>query len=191
MSFHLLQPHGGPSANPGVSIEVELAPLSPSKETLSAGFCLTYIFKGSIENILWPAENTRLSPEHLWRSTCVEAFVLYDKGPQYHEFNAAPGIPQYTQQYFFGDYRRLEGPGPRWEMRVGDMCTPTPDVARVQVEFQPHTGIQHQLKPEKLGISVILQHKRHPEKLSYFALHHAKDTPDFHCQQSFVLPLRV
>jgi hypothetical protein len=114
----------------------------------------------------------------LWRHTCMELFVAHgDPGP-YLEFNLAPS-GQWAA-YRFSGYRADMAPltgirPPRIELRTqADQLLLSADVA-----LPPQFGAAGL----RLGLTAVLEDPH--GLLSYWALSHAGDRPDFHRAECF------
>lgn len=129
----------------------------------------------------------------LWRHTCLEAFVA-GAGTRYHEFNFAPSC--HWAAYAFADYRQPEG------VPVDGLCaldTPGGDPLHIATQYDgdgdtlqldasvPHAALPPPGDGWRLGLSAVLED--HHGTLSYWALHHPAERPDFHRAEAFRLPL--
>ena len=121
-------------------------------------------------------------PTHgLWRHTCMELFVCDAPRGPYLEFNFAPR-GQWAA-YRFSGYRAGMAPltgirPPRIELRTtSDALLLSADVA---LPADLATGSQ-------LGLAAVVEDVG--QQLSYWALRHPGDRPDFHRPDSFVLEI--
>lgn len=117
----------------------------------------------------------------LWQTTCAEAFVEGDAG--YYEFNFGPG-GDWAAYSFAGHRQGMSKPetfhptissgrhGDAWQLNAGI------DLAKLSVPFAGAI---------RLGVSFVAQLK--DGSLSYWALVHPSDKPDFHHPDSFILDL--
>ncbi|HYC99348.1 DOMON-like domain-containing protein [Brevundimonas sp.] len=114
----------------------------------------------------------------LWRSTCFEVFALLRDG-RYAEFNISPS-GQWAA-YGFSGYREgmanLEGP-----IRVIR-------ADRTGDDFEMDAIVSWKDWPfiDRIGLSAVIEDV--DGNLSYWALAHPSDKPDFHHPDSFVLTL--
>ena len=136
---------------------------------------LTYGVDGDTAKVLWPGPATVGRADGLWRHTCFEAFVQSDEG--YHEFNLS--ISGQWASYRFEDYRQ-------------GMAQAVEEAERVSLEVGvDHTEVGFLIDlPEgahRLGLSAVLEDI--DGEISYWALAHPSDKPDFHHPDSFVLEL--
>ena len=120
--------------------------------------------------------------EGLWKTTCFEAFLMPGEGPEYVEFNFAPN-EDWAAYAFSG---RREGghelaiePPTFWHYNGrGD----------VQALVNLHgVGMFAIDEPVKLGLSAVIEDRR--GKLSYWALAHNGEAPDFHDPACFTARL--
>jgi hypothetical protein len=143
---------------------------------------LDYELEGDLTDLRIPdrvAGGTLTTPtDGLWRHTCMELFVSQAPGGAYLEFNLAPS-GQWAA-YRFSGYRAQMAPltgirPPRLELRTqADQLLLSADVA-LPAEFGA-TGL-------RLGLTTVVEDAR--GTLSYWALSHAGDRPDFHQPDSF------
>ncbi|MDQ8028865.1 MAG: DOMON-like domain-containing protein [Brevundimonas sp.] len=125
---------------------------------------------------------TRDRLDELWRHTCCEAFIKAGTG--YYEFNFAPG----------GDWQAYHFTGYREGMSRPDLPTPIVsahrhgDLWQLQAYVDPGglPGLQDGA-PLVMGASAVIETKA--GDISYWALAHPSDKPDFHHPDSFVLEL--
>lgn len=146
------------------------------------GLSLDYEITGDIAGLNIPGWVRWSRADELWRTTCFEAFI---QGPDggYVELNLSPS-GQWTA-YGFDGYRAgmtsLEGV----ELRDSEI-TVHPDrltyTATLDLDRAPlPTG------PWRLALSCVIE--TIDGSVSYWALAHPSDKPDFHHPDSFVLEL--
>ena len=141
--------------------------------SLSLRFRLT----GDLTRLAIPPATPARRTDGLWTHTCFEAFVA---GPQagYVEFNLSPSTA--WAAYAFDDYRlgmrllEVEAPG----------ITVTHDASQLEVAAVL-SGLQP--GPCRLGLSAVIEDQG--GRLSYWALAHPADDPDFHHPDSFTRAL--
>lgn len=112
----------------------------------------------------------------LWRTTCFEAFAGVSAG--YAEYNLSPSGA--WAAYAFDDYRQgmspLDQAAPMIvTRRAADLFVLTADVVLPR-------GVD-----ERIGLSAVIETL--DGVISYWALAHPSDKPDFHHPDSFVLEL--
>lgn len=157
------------------SIDVRIAP-EPGGELR-----LTYTLTGDISQIAVPETAAPQRLDGLWRHTCFEAFLMLGHGPDYREYNFAPSgdWAAYTLRGYRQDAHSDPMPPPAIDCRVCDTALVLE--ARLPRQSLPHvTGL-------RLGLSAVVEDR--DGTLSYWALHHPSDKPDFHHTDAFALDL--
>lgn len=145
---------------------------------------LTYLLSGDTTRILWPklavpVTADRLAKagrkDELWRHTCYEAFI--STGDGYREFNFA--IDGHWASYSFSGYRRNMAPAPETAECVSLEGRGDYNELGVVLDLPPSA--------ERLALSAVIETL--DGTISYWALAHPSDKPDFHHPDSFVLEL--
>lgn len=145
---------------------------------LHLAWCLT----GALSALRLPAPAAPDRADGLWRHTCFEAFVGTAGSAGYTEWNFAPS-GQWAA-YVFDDYRRgmaklaLSAPP---EMKWWR----TPDQLRLDVALPPEALAGHGAPSLRLGLAAVIEGQS--GDISYWALVHPGDKPDFHDPAGFVL----
>lgn len=146
-------------------------------QTLVLSFCL----QGNLGDLVLPGAAARNRCDNLWRSTCLEMFWAEEGKKNYWELNLAPNGA--WNVYAFSDYRT----GMRQEERIAAPLvetTRTPDTFSLTAELG--IGNLHANNaPLRVGVSAVLEHR--DTRLSYWALAHPENRPDFHAPQAFLL----
>ena len=119
--------------------------------------------------------------EELWKTTCFEAFILPDGADAYVELNLSPS--ERWNAYDFASYREgmAERPFPRepeCTMRAGEQLAIFD--AAIPVGGLPAL-------PAALGFSAVIEEEG--GAISYWALVHAGEKPDFHDPACFTARL--
>ncbi len=146
---------------------------------------LTYRLSGDIAQLRMPEPRPPVRADGLWRHTCFEAFLVRPGADEYWEYNFSPSGA--WAAYHFARYREgmaplLKGAPPQiWLQASADSVTLT---ARVDLAWL--TRAEAEL-PLKLGLAAVIDDKAHV--LSYWALAHRAEKPDFHHADSFVAGL--
>lgn len=164
-----LIPHPTTADVGGLTLEVEV-------RRAERGLSLEYALGGPVEMVRWPEAAARVQTDGLWRTTCFEAFVVAGAG--YVEANLSPSGA--WALYGFDGYRDgmrpVEAPAPFIVMRQA----PGRAVLTADVELPPTaTG--------PIGLCAVIE--RWDGTISYWALAHPSDKPDFHHPESFALEL--
>ncbi|WP_186540404.1 DOMON-like domain-containing protein [Synechococcus sp. BIOS-E4-1] len=118
--------------------------------------------------------------DNLWSHTCFEAFLARPGAKGYWEMNVSPNGD--WNLYQFSDYRMggmadplAKAPVVNFSMdRVGCLCT-------IQIPLKPWW--QHTEIPE-IALTMVLEDQS--GCLSYWALNHPRDKPDFHDRRGFL-----
>ncbi|MDZ4110006.1 MAG: DOMON-like domain-containing protein [Brevundimonas sp.] len=137
---------------------------------------LRFIVEGDTDAIEWPRKAPAIRTDGLWQHTCFEVFVRTTGG--YVEYNLSPSDAWAT--YRFSGYR--EGMSPANQaidvhgLDGGEQYVALEGV----IDLPPGaTG--------PIALSVVIE--AIDGSLSYWALAHPSDKPDFHHPDSFVLEI--
>jgi hypothetical protein len=164
-----------PATPTGAVRRVEVHVQRVAGETLG----IRYAVRGEISRLeVPPALDADLRRDELWRHTCFEAFIRVT-GSGYHEFNFAPSGA--WAAYRFSDYRQ-------GMQRLDAVDTPRIEVQRTAAALVVETSIRASGAPLRLALAAVLE--ENDGRLSYWALRHPSDRPDFHHRDSFQLELR-
>lgn len=155
--------------------------------TPSGALELHYRLSGDLHRIRVPANGPACRGTELWRHTCFEAFVALDDQAAYYELNFAPSGA--WAAYGFGAYRirsAIPDPvaAPRIEVRTGRDRLELDAAVRLE-----SLSLEHACAPLRIGLSAVIEAT--DDGLSYWALHHPADRPDFHHPDAFVLCLEA
>ena len=137
---------------------------------------LRFIVEGDSDAIEWPRKAPAVRTDGLWQHTCFEVFVRTGDG--YVEYNLSPSDAWAT--YAFSAYR--EGMSPADQvidvhgLDGGERCVALEAVIDLPSDA---TG--------PIAVSAVIEAT--DGSLSYWALAHPSDKPDFHHPDSFVLEL--
>jgi hypothetical protein len=145
-----------------------------------------YRVEGGIHRLRVPPPAAPAQSDGLWRQTCFEAFVKPAGAAGYLELNFAPSGAWAI--YAFDDYRR--GMQPRTPRTPPEIVTrQSAGVLELdaRVAFE---GLFTESPPAddlRLALAAVLEDAE--GRLSYWALAHPSERPDFHHPHSFVLEL--
>ena len=150
------------------------------------GLMVTYVLAGDVERLHVPARQAPRLADDLWRHTCFEMFVASDGATPYHEFNFSPSGEWAV--YAFSGYRE------RVPLHVSPDLDPHVTSCRsddrleldaiVRVDALSLRDADAKLS---LGLSAVIEDSE--GRLSYWALKHPSDKPDFHRREAFALEL--
>ncbi|MDB5813955.1 MAG: hypothetical protein JWN23_1072 [Rhodocyclales bacterium] len=147
------------------------------------GLRLRFELHGKLDALRIPAPVQADFADELWRHTCFEAFVGSSESAAYREFNFSPS-GQWAA-YAFTDYRQRD---------LSWQPSPAPHVATDLTAdglvLEAH--ISAALLPSDLGnlhigLSTVIEAT--DGTLSYWALSHHSERPDFHQRAAFTLRL--
>ena len=145
---------------------------------------MTFRLDGDISRILVAPPGTPRFARDLWKHTCFEAFIAIEGQPTYHEFNFAPS--QEWAVYAFRGYR--DG-----DPVADEMMRPNIAIRSIanQLELDALVRLDslsaiHPRAALRIGLSAVVEAS---DEISYWALRHPKDKPDFHDSDGFTLLL--
>lgn len=144
---------------------------------------LVYRLKGNMAQLRVPESSLSRRVDGLWQHTCFEAFVKTSAAPNYWEFNFSPSGE--WAAYSFRSYR--DGAS-----LVDESFDPMISVQRTNNSLALGAVVALHRLPAlmpgqllRLGLSAVVE--AIDGKLSYWALKHPAERPDFHHADSFVL----
>jgi hypothetical protein len=158
---------------------------------------LHYRVEGDLDELRWPAPRASAHTDGLWQHTCFEAFVKHGDARAYLELNFSPSGEWAI--YGFDGYRT--GMQPRKPHHPPEITTAqrgdgllemdvTVDLDGLFVE-RTRADARRALfeKTDRLrsSLAAVLEDRR--GHLSYWALAHPSERPDFHHPDSFVFLL--
>jgi hypothetical protein len=175
----LLRHAGSPSSGVVRRIDVEISSVAGS------ALRLRYFVDGDVRRIALPPKAAPCAADGLWRHTCFEAFVAGEGSGAYCEFNFSPSTQ--WAAYGFTGYR--EGMAPLVHLRPPQITTSiTDDRIALDAVVSSETLLALPGGPQlRLGLAAVIE--RSDGGLSYWALTHRGEKPDFHDPGSFVLKL--
>ena len=169
----LLSPHPETPSSAIDRIEVEA-------ERVGQGtLILTYRAFGDLAGLRIPEQKPFGRADDLWRHTCFEVFVK-GEGGTYYEVNLSPSSQ--WAAYRFGSYRTgmLKAPIEPWSM---ERLEP-PGQLELMAEIELGALATD---PWTFALSAVIEDV--DGGISYWALAHPSDKPDFHHPDSFTLVL--
>ena len=157
--------------------------ITGSIERCNRSLEIIYRISGTSENFLHSNQQPPSRRHELWRSTCLECFLACPNSPEYWEMNISPAGS--WNVYQFSDYRQgMQEAFEARQVRIKVSTTPTEQI------FQVHWPLPFPVdnsQPLETGISVILSEDG--DQLSYWALRHPFDRPDFHHRAGLILKI--
>jgi hypothetical protein len=177
-SRYPLTPH---ATSPQTAAERLVVEVARGEDRLQLNFRLS----GDIGVLLLPAPAAPARADGLWRHTCFEAFVAADGSPEYWEFNFSPSGA--WAAYHFMDYRAgmrpvIEASAPVIISETG--ATDFTLMATLDLGWLMRSQAESGLR---LGLTAVIEDRE--RGLSYWALRHGADKPDFHLTDSFLVAL--
>lgn len=154
------------------------------RRSAGAEFQMTFRLDGDIPRIRVSPPGVPRIATQLWRHTCFEAFIAVEGQPAYHEFNFAPSGEWAVfafRGYRNGDPLADEMMRPHIAVRSTGSRLELDAVVRLDVlsASHPHAAL-------RIGLSAVIEAR---DGLSYWALRHPADKPDFHDADGFALLL--
>jgi hypothetical protein len=158
------------------------------------GLALHYRVEGDLDELRWPAPRASAHVDGLWQHTCFEAFVKHGDTRAYLELNFSPSSEWAING--FADYRT--GRVPRKPRHPPEITTAQRGDGSLEMDVtvdldgllteraradarRASPANTHRLR---LGVAAVLEDRR--GHLSYWALAHPSERPDFHHPDSFV-----
>lgn len=143
---------------------------------------LSYHLQGDMPALRIPGTVPVARRDGLWQHTCAELFIAVPHQEAYLEFNFAPSTE--WAAYEFSAYRQ-QG------VRVAEFDSPTIVCRQQAQELLLQVDLQVPALAQnarwQLGLSMVIEDAQ--GQLSYWALSHAGERPDFHRRESFVLDI--
>lgn len=171
-----LAPFPGSTA-PDLTISVMASRPRPSSLKLD------YEVSGDVAAVKVPGFVKRARADELWRTTCFEAFVARPDGG-YVEINLSPS--GFWAVYGFDGYREGMTPLDGVEVRDSERAHDATWIARTVTLDLDRLGLPID-QPWRIALSTVIETT--DGAISYWALAHPSDKPDFHHPDSFVLEL--
>jgi hypothetical protein len=145
---------------------------------------MTFRLDGDIPRILLFPPTVPRFAKQLWQHTCFEVFIAAEGQPAYHEFNFAPSGEWAV--YAFSGYR--DG-GPVADQTLHPHIATRSTGIRLELDAVvplDRVSAIHARALLRIGLSAVIETS---DGLSYWALRHPKDKPDFHNADGFTLLL--
>ena len=145
---------------------------------------MTFRLDGDIRRIRVPSPGVPRIATQLWHHTCFEAFIAMEGQPAYHEFNFAPSGEWAV--YAFSSYRNG---GPLANEMMRPQIAVRSAAGRLELDALVRLDGLSAIHPRAslhVGLSAIIEAS---DGLSYWALRHPADKPDFHDANGFALLL--
>lgn len=147
---------------------------------------LRYQLTGDIAKILIPEPMPANAADGLWQHTCFELFLAQTDTPAYHEFNFSPS-GQWAA-YAFRDYRERMPWTVVQPPVVNSTKTRNELILTARIDLAELLSVGN-ADSYRLGVSAVVESLT--GELSYWALLHPGERPDFHDRRSFVCRLQT
>jgi hypothetical protein len=172
-----LAPHPACRAGPVRSVH--------ATATLAVGGCIVIEFalRGELSRLrLAPAASAPQRREELWRHTCFELFARRGTDRGYLEFNFSPSGD--WAAWSFSDYRHGQRPLENTRVKI---ATLPGDAGCWRVRAQAELGAAETPSPWWLNLAAVIE--ADDGGLTYWAVRHTSEHPDFHDRANFAVPL--
>ncbi|MGA9723710.1 MAG: DOMON-like domain-containing protein [Candidatus Binatus sp.] len=154
------------------------------RRSAGAELQMTFRLDGDIPRIAISPPGAPRFATQLWRHTCFEAFIAVEGQPAYHEFNFAPSGEWAI--YAFSGYRN-GAPVADEMMRPQIAVLSTDGTLELETVVRLDSlSAMHPRASLRIGLSAVIEAS---DGLSYWALRHPADKPDFHNADGFALLL--
>jgi hypothetical protein len=138
---------------------------------------LRYTLRGDTSALRIPAPAAPVPADGLWQRTCFEAFVAADGDAAYREFNFSPSSE--WAAYRFSAERQRDPPTEALErLWLSPPLVRTAPRSLTLTVRVPIAGLPRSPATMALGLCAVIEEC--DGRLSYWALHHPHDRPDFH-----------
>lgn len=156
------------------AIDVEVRRLS--QVTLQFRFTVL----GGVDSLILPAPSPPVRADNLWRTTCFEAFLAPVEAPGYRELNFSPSS-RWAAYDFTARRQGMAG--------AALIAPPEIVVARGEgrVELTATLSLALDQEPYRLGPCAVIEEAG--GHISYWALNHPGEVPDFHHPACLALDL--
>jgi len=151
------------------------------RRSASAELQMTYRVDGDISRIRLSSPGIATQ---LWRHTCFEAFIAVEGQPAYHEFNFAP-----SGEWAVYGFRGYRNGGPLSNEMMRPHIAVRSTGSRLELDALVRLDLLsaiHGRASLRIGLSAVIEAS---DGLSYWALCHPVDKPDFHDANGFALLL--
>lgn len=152
----------------------------------ATGLEVCFRVSGNVASLRIPQRVGSIRQDGLWKHTCFELFLLYPDS-SYIEFNFAPSTQ--WAAYCFQSYRDTRSElALNVHPEIGMKLKPTELQLRVVVDLSTVLS-RVRVGALKASLSAVIEDSA--GNLSYWAISHSRDKPDFHHPDSFVATLPV
>jgi hypothetical protein len=154
------------------------------RRAANAELQMTFRLDGEIPRIrVSPVRIPRFAKE-LWKHTCFEVFIALDGQAAYHEFNFAP-----SREWAIYAFRGYRDGSPVADETMRPNIATRSTANRLELDALVRLDTLSATYPRatlRIGLSAVIETNK---GISYWALRHPKDKPDFHDANGFSLLL--
>lgn len=179
------------------SVDLRAHPTTPSSDvasiradvdrTSNGWLRVRFRLRGAGARLVIPEPTTPRMTSGLWRHTCFEAFVAIAGDAAYHEYNFSPSgewAAHAFRGYRDGGFVEDEALRPTIHVERRD------DILELEARFAlARLSPRHARLPLDVGLSAVVEAS--DGTLSYWAIRHPADRPDFHRREAFTLHLEA
>lgn len=138
---------------------------------------LRYTLSGDTTALRIPAPTAPLPVDGLWQHTCFEAFVAAAEQPAYREFNFSPSS-EWAAYRFLRERQRDAASEALEPVRLPPPLAETSPGALVLTVHIPASALPRSPATLAIGLCAVIEER--DGRLSYWALQHPGERPDFH-----------
>jgi len=147
---------------------------------------LNYRVSGVVSDLVIPATAVAARRYELWQLTCAELFVASGKEQSYCEFNFSPSTE--WAAYEFRSYRQgMCAQSLVTTPRIAITSTATELLLSAEMEL---SELRAPCRQAELSLALCMVIEARDGRISYWALKHPANKPDFHHADGFALKLR-
>ena len=160
--------------------------LAAAGSEAGAGLLLRYELRGDVSRLRVPEPASPGPADGLWQRTCFEAFVARADEAAYREFNFSPS-GRWAAYRFSAERVRDESAEATQTPVVPDLQLERGTDSLTLLAWLPGHALPDcaQGQPLEIGLTAVIETT--DGQLSYWALRHPSDRPDFHHRGGFVL----
>lgn len=187
-------------ALPSPTFELQCHPATPCSVPLRLRVCLTaagsedgpglllqYTLQGPLAGLRLPPPQASGPADGLWQHSCFEAFLGLAGEAAYREFNFSPS-GQWAAYRFSGERVREPSAAPPVKPDLDLQTTADGLSLRVWLPLQALPPVEPG-RPWDLGLTAVVETT--DGQLSYWALQHPGERPDFHHRGGWLLQLEL
>jgi len=171
--------------HPSTSSDAARAITGLARRSVSGTLEFTFRLVGDVAQVRVPAPCAPRTATGLWQHTCFEAFIAIEGRAEYHEYNFSP-----SGEWAVHAFRGYRDGGPLGDETLAPSVTlraTEEGLELVAVVELGRLSPLHPRTPLRIGLATVIEAR--DGRLSYWALRHRAEKPDFHDPASFALRL--